>query len=343
MFFVKMDVLQYIRKPIESEMDTYRQVFDSYMVHTNPLLREVLATIANRKGKMMRPMLTLLAAKLIGGAVNEDSIYAAATFEFFHTASLIHDDVVDESAERRGQESVNSAYSNQVAVLVGDFILANALRCAAKTGSVDLVNSVSDAAQSLSSGELLQLHNVNNQTIDEVVYFDIIRNKTAALFAACAEAGALSVSSDKSVRRIMAQFGENVGICFQIRDDILNVGICFQIRDDIFDYSSDAAIGKPTGNDMKEGKLTLPVIHAVLVSGSDEMLALARKVKSRMVSQAEIDTLVEFTKANGGIEYAEAVMNSYAQKAKDLLASFPDSDAKQALIAYVDYVIDRSL
>ncbi len=330
MFFVKMDVLQYIRKPIESEMDTYRQVFDSYMVHTNPLLREVLATIANRKGKMMRPMLTLLAAKLIGGAVNEDSIYAAATFEFFHTASLIHDDVVDESAERRGQESVNSAYSNQVAVLVGDFILANALRCAAKTGSVDLVNSVSDAAQSLSSGELLQLHNVNNQTIDEVVYFDIIRNKTAALFAACAEAGALSVSSDKSVRRIMAQFGENVGICFQIRDDI-------------FDYSSDAAIGKPTGNDMKEGKLTLPVIHAVLVSGSDEMLALARKVKSRMVSQAEIDTLVEFTKANGGIEYAEAVMNSYAQKAKDLLASFPDSDAKQALIAYVAYVIDRSL
>lgn len=330
MFFVKMDVLQYIRKPIESEMDTYRQVFDSYMVHTNPLLREVLATIANRKGKMMRPMLTLLAAKLIGGAVNEDSIYAAATFEFFHTASLIHDDVVDESAERRGQESVNSAYSNQVAVLVGDFILANALRCAAKTGSVDLVNSVSDAAQSLSSGELLQLHNVNNQTIDEVVYFDIIRNKTAALFAACAEAGALSVSSDKSVRRIMAQFGENVGICFQIRDDI-------------FDYSSDAAIGKPTGNDMKEGKLTLPVIHAVLVSGSDEMLALARKVKSRMVSQAEIDTLVEFTRANGGIEYAEAVMNSYAQKAKDLLASFPDSDAKQALIAYVDYVIDRSL
>ena len=330
MFFVKMDVLQHIRKPIESEMDTYRQVFDSYMVHTNPLLREVLATIANRKGKMMRPMLTLLAAKLIGGAVNEDSIYAAATFEFFHTASLIHDDVVDESAERRGQESVNSAYSNQVAVLVGDFILANALRCAAKTGSVDLVNSVSDAAQSLSSGELLQLHNVNNQTIDEVVYFDIIRNKTAALFAACAEAGALSVSSDKSVRRIMAQFGENVGICFQIRDDI-------------FDYSSDAAIGKPTGNDMKEGKLTLPVIHAVLVSGSDEMLALARKVKSRMVSQAEIDTLVEFTKANGGIEYAEAVMNSYAQKAKDLLASFPDSDAKQALIAYVDYVIDRSL
>ncbi len=330
MFFVKMDVLQHIRKPIESEMDTYRQVFDSYMVHTNPLLREVLATIANRKGKMMRPMLTLLAAKLIGGAVNEDSIYAAATFEFFHTASLIHDDVVDESAERRGQESVNSAYSNQVAVLVGDFILANALRCAAKTGSVDLVNSVSDAAQSLSSGELLQLHNVNNQTIDEVVYFDIIRNKTAALFAACAEAGALSVSSDKSVRRIMAQFGENVGICFQIRDDI-------------FDYSSDAAIGKPTGNDMKEGKLTLPVIHAVLVSGSDEMHALARKVKSRMVSQAEIDTLVEFTKANGGIEYAEAVMNSYAQKAKDLLASFPDSDAKQALIAYVDYVIDRSL
>lgn len=330
MFFEKMDVLLHIRKPIEAEMNTYRAVFDSYMVHTNPLLREVLATIASRKGKMMRPMLTLLTAKMVGGAVNDNSILSAATFEFFHTASLIHDDVVDESAERRGQDSVNSAYSNQVAVLVGDFILANALRCAAKTGSSDLVNSVSDAAQCLSSGELLQLHNVKNLAIDEAVYFDIIRNKTAALFAACAEAGALSVSSDKSVRRIMAQFGENVGICFQIRDDI-------------FDYSSNTAIGKPTGNDMKEGKLTLPVIHAVLDSGSEDMLALARKVKSRMVSQAEIDTLVEFTKANGGIEYAEMVMNSYAQKAKDLLDSFPDSDAKQALNAYVDYVIARSL
>ena len=330
MFFKKMDVLQHIRKPIEAEMDTYRQVFDSFMVHTNPLLSEVLASIANRKGKMMRPMLTLLIAKLVGGVVNDNSIYAAATFEFFHTASLIHDDVVDESAERRGQESVNSAYGNQVAVLVGDYILANALRCAAQTGCAQLVNAVSDAAQSLASGELLQLHNVKNQEIDESVYFEIIRNKTAALFAACAESGALSVSSDKSVRGILANFGENIGICFQIRDDI-------------FDYFSDAAIGKPTGNDMKEGKLTLPVIHALLVAGRAEMHALARKVKARRVSQVEIDTLVEFTKEHGGIDYAVEVMSDYAQKAKDLLASFPDSDAKQALIAYVDYVIGRSM
>ena len=330
MFFKKMDVLQHIRKPIEAELSTYRQVFDSYMVHTNPLLQEVLSVIGKRQGKMMRPMLTLLVAKMVAGAVNDDAIYAAATFEFFHTASLVHDDVVDESAERRGQESVNSAYGNQVAVLVGDYILANALRCAAKMGSTELVNAVSTAAQGLASGELLQLHNVQNQEIDESVYFEIIRNKTAALFAACAESGAFSVSSDKSVRRILADFGEKIGICFQIRDDI-------------FDYFSNVAIGKPTGNDMKEGKLTLPVIHALLVSENAEMQALARKVKARMVSQAEIERLVELTKEHGGIDYAVAVMNAYAQEAKDLLVSFPDSPAKQALIAYVDYVIDRSM
>ena len=324
-----MDYISLIKEPIKSEFEDFVDLFDSSLTHEDGMLGQALSYIRQRAGKRMRPMLILLIAKNFG-QVNETTQHAAVGLELLHTASLVHDDVVDESAERRGQASVNATYNNKVAVLVGDFILANALRCAAKTGSSDLVNSVSDAAQCLSSGELLQLHNVKNLAIDEAVYFDIIRNKTAALFAACAEAGALSVSSDKSVRRIMAQFGENVGICFQIRDDI-------------FDYSSNAAIGKPTGNDMKEGKLTLPVIHAVLDSGSEDMLALARKVKSRMVSQAEIDTLVEFTKANGGIEYAETVMNSYAQKAKDLLDSFPDSDAKQALNAYVDYVIARSL
>ena len=330
MFFKIMDALQQIRKPIEAEMDKYKQVFDSYLVHSNPILREVLATIASRRGKMMRPMLTLLAAKLIGGEVNERSIYTAATFEFFHTASLVHDDVVDESGERRGQKSVNNAYGNQVAVLVGDFILANALRCAAKTGSSALIETVSIAAQNLACGELLQLNNVKNQAIDENVYFDIIRNKTAALFSACAEAGAMSVSSDEMEQKTLHDFGEYVGVCFQIRDDI-------------FDYHHDPAIGKPTANDMKEGKLTLPVIHALLSTGNQEMYALAQKVKNLEASQAEIDILVDFTKQNGGIEYAVQMMNDYAQKAKDLLASFPSSDVKQALFTYVDYVVGRSI
>ena len=326
-----MDVLSQIRKPIEAEMSRFREVFDGYLVHANPLLNQVLRTIGERRGKMMRPMLTLLAAKLAGGGeINDRSIYTAATFEFFHTASLVHDDIVDESEERRGQESVNSAFGNQVAVLVGDYILANALLCAAKTGQTRLVEIVSKAAQDLADGELLQLHNVSNATITEEVYFHIIRNKTAALFAACAEAGVLAVSSDEKALSLIRLFGENIGICFQIRDDI-------------FDYHHDPAIGKPTGNDMKEGKLTLPVIHALLSTQNTEMLALARKVKARQVSQDEIDVLVDFTKENGGIDYAVQVMNDYAEKAKSLLASFPDSDVKQALIAYVDYVIDRTL
>ena len=304
MFFKNMDALQQIRKPIEAEMSQYKQVFDSYLVHTNPLLNRVLNTIGNRRGKMMRPMLTLLIAKLVGGGkVDENAIYTAATFEFFHTASLVHDDIVDESEERRGQESVNNAYGNQIAVLVGDYI---------------------------PDGELLQLNNVENEDIAEEVYFRIIRNKTAALFAACTEAGVLSVSSDKSTRKLLREFGEIIGICFQIRDDI-------------FDYHQDPSIGKPTGNDMKEGKLTLPVIHALLSTGNAEMFALAQKVKSRQVSQEEIDVLVDFTKQNGGIEYAVQMMNDYAQKAKDLLASFPDSDVKQVLFTYVDYVVGRSI
>ena len=331
MFFKNMDALQQIRKPIEAEMSQYKQVFDSYLVHTNPLLNRVLNTIGNRRGKMMRPMLTLLIAKLVGGGkVDENAIYTAATFEFFHTASLVHDDIVDESEERRGQESVNNAYGNQIAVLVGDFILANALLCAAKTGKTELIEVVSHAAQDLADGELLQLNNVENEDIAEEVYFRIIRNKTAALFAACTEAGVLSVSSDKSTRKFLREFGEIIGICFQIRDDI-------------FDYHQDPSIGKPTGNDMKEGKLTLPVIHALLSTGNAEMFALAQKVKSRQVSQEEIDVLVDFTKQNGGIEYAVQMMNDYAQKAKDLLASFPDSDVKQALFTYVDYVVGRSI
>lgn len=324
-----MDALQQIRKPIEQEMSQYKQLFDSYLVHSNPILKSVLEQISLRKGKMMRPILTLLSAKLLG-EVNENSINTAATFEFFHTASLVHDDVVDESDERRGQTSINRAYGNQVAVLSGDFILANALLCASKTGSTRLVQIVSLAAQELANGELLQLNNVKNQHITEEVYFDIIKNKTAALFAACAEAGIMSVSSDEMAMKTMHEFGETVGICFQIRDDI-------------FDYNDDKQIGKPTGNDMKEGKLTLPVIYALLSTKNAEMMALALKVKEGNVTADEVARLVQFTKDSGGIEYSIKVMNEYADKAKALLDYFPESDAKKALGQYVDFVVDRQL
>ena len=202
-----MVALQQIRKPIEAELDQYKKVFDSYLVHSNPILSKVLNGISQRRGKMMRPMLTILSAKLLNDEITDSTLYTAATFEFFHTASLVHDDVVDESEERRGQQSVNRAWGNQVAVLSGDFILANALLCASKTHSTHLIEILSIAAQNLANGELLQLNNVDNQSIDESVYFDIIRNKTAALFSACAEAGALSVRADEACVQRMRDFG----------------------------------------------------------------------------------------------------------------------------------------
>lgn len=324
-----MDVLDEIRKPIAQELERYNAVFDSHMEHQNPLLRQVLAMVGSRKGKMMRPLLTLLSAKLLG-EVNDCTIHTAATFEFFHTATLVHDDVVDESDKRRGQISVNRAFGNQVAVLSGDYILANSLLCASKTLSSRLVEVLSIAAQNLAHGELLQLYNIGVDDVKEDVYYDIIKNKTAALFSACAQGGVMSVSSDEVAIQIMHDFGELIGICFQIRDDI-------------FDYNNDAKIGKPTGNDMKEGKLTLPVIHALLSTGDEAMMAIAKKVKKGEVTQEEIAQLVQFTKDNGGIEYAQQKMFEFGDQAKQLLSRFPDSEVKKALSLYVDFVIDRTL
>ncbi len=323
-----MDILQQIKKPIENELSQYRNVFDSYLVHDNPLLNSALSAVSSRKGKMMRPILTILTAKLLG-EVNDNTIYTAATFEFFHTASLLHDDIVDESDERRGQPSINNSYGNKVAVLVGDYILANALINASKTGNTHLVEVVSKAAQELSSGEILQLSNVQNESFSTDVYFDIIYGKTAALFSACSEGGAMSVNACKEDVDNLREIGRLIGMCFQIRDDI-------------FDYYSDASIGKPTGNDMKEGKITLPVIYALNKTNDEAFKKIALRVKSGEVTQDEIDALVNFTKENGGIDYAVKVMNDFADKAKDILSSYPDSDIKSSLVHYIDFVIGRT-
>lgn len=324
-----MNPLQQIRKPIEKEMERYGEVFDTCLRHKTPFLNEVLKMIGARKGKMMRPMLTLLSAKLFG-EVGESAIYAAAAFEFFHTASLVHDDVVDESDRRRGQSSVNGAYGNKVAVLIGDYVLTNSLLNAAATGNLRFVEMVSVTAQKLVDGELLQLNSVHNTEISEDVYLNIIDNKTAALFASCCESGAVaSGASDDDVAN-MRTFGTTIGRCFQIRDDM-------------FDYEHDDSIGKPTGNDMKEGKLTLPVIYALKSKGDEDMFSLARKVKNGLASAEDIERLVIFTKESGGIEYAANVMNRYADDAKKLLDRYPDSEVKQSLIAFVDYVIARSV
>ncbi len=325
-----MDIIKQIRRPIAEDMEKYKLLFDSYLQHSDPLLHEVFLNISSRKGKMMRPMLTLLVIRLLGGVIDDKAMHTAATFEYFHTASLVHDDIVDESEQRRGVKSIHCSYGNKVAVLVGDYLLANGLLCASKVDSPRLVGLVSKAAQALASGEILQLSNVSNQSIDENVYYDIINRKTAALFSACSEAGALRASTDENVIQNMSLFGHYVGMCFQIRDDI-------------FDYDTSADIGKPTGNDMKEGKLTLPLIYALNHSNDEYMQKLAHKVKSGEISDDEIDELVSFTRSNGGIEYAEHVMKTFANKAKDVLSSYPDGEIKSSLMMYVDYVIKRDL
>lgn len=310
-------------------MSDFIQTWNQCMRSDNALLQEVLNHVSSRKGKMMRPMLTLLSAKLCG-AISQDTLYSAVALELMHTATLIHDDVVDESEERRGQTSVNKTYDNKIAVLVGDFILALSIENVSKVANRKFSSIVASTTQQLASGELLQLKSVHNQEISEEVYFRIIHQKTASLFSACAQAGAVSVTDDQRLIERLGQFGETLGLCFQIRDDI-------------FDYSHSIEIGKPTGNDMKEGKLTLPAIFVLTSQGNAEMMRIAKAVKNLSATESEISQLVDYTLQNGGIEYAEKRMFELAEEAKELLSVFPDSDVKSALLSYVDYVARRTV
>lgn len=276
---------------------------------------------------MMRPMLLLLMAKLYG-EVCPETLHAAVSLELLHTASLVHDDVVDESTERRGQLSVNAIYNNKVAVLVGDYLLATSLVQVGKTHNYAIIDEVSRLGQNLSEGELLQLANVTNPEFSEKIYFDVIRKKTAVLFAACTKSGALSVGVTDEQAEFARLFGEYIGLCFQIKDDI-------------FDYYDSKEIGKPTGNDMLEGKLTLPVLYALNTTRDKEAEEIAVKVKNGEASADEIARLIEFAKKCGGIEYAIKTMHAFKEEALSLLAALPDSDVKTALTAYLDYVVDR--
>lgn len=323
-----MDHLSLIKQPIFGELDDFVSLFNQSLSHDDGMLAQVLTHIRQRGGKRMRPMLILLLAKNFG-RVSGTTLHAAVGLELLHTASLVHDDVVDESSERRGQASVNALYDNKVSVLVGDFILSTALLYVSKTHSEAIVRRLSELGRTLSDGEILQLTNIQNKEITEEAYYEIIRRKTAALFEACAAIGAESAGACREDVEAAKQFGQNLGIIFQIRDDI-------------FDYYDSKEIGKPTGNDMLEGKLTLPVIHALNATCDADMLAIARKVKVREVSQAEIDRLVAFTKANGGIEYADQQMWSFhADCMRFIDERVEDSAIKMALKAYLDFVIER--
>ena len=323
-----MDNLSTIRTPIYTELQDFIALFDKSLTHEDGLLGQALEHVRAKGGKRMRPILILLMTKSFG-TVTPVAQYAAVGLELLHTASLVHDDVVDESGERRGQASVNASYNNKVAVLVGDYILSTALLSIARTDDCDIVCDLAELGRTLSNGEILQLTNIVNTNFSEEVYFEVIRQKTAALFESCAVIGAKAGGADKQAVEAARAFGRNVGIIFQIRDDI-------------FDYYQSADLGKPTGNDMAEGKLTLPVLYALNTTGDTQMAALARKVKARNVSAEEIAQLVEFTKNNGGIAYAERKMAECQALAIDFIDRYvADTQLKNALKAYVNFIIDR--
>ena len=323
-----MDYLSIIKKPISQELNEFISLFNKSLTHSDGLLARVLEHIRNRGGKRMRPILTLLIAKNFG-AVTFVAQHAAVGLELLHTASLVHDDVVDESGERRGQASVNAIYNNKVSVLVGDYILSTALLNVAYTKSDEIVGDLAELGRTLSNGEILQLTNISNQKISEEVYYEVIKQKTAALFETCAEIGAKAGEASNEAIRAAKQFGQHIGIIFQIRDDI-------------FDYYDSTEIGKPTGNDMLEGKLTLPVIYALKSTGNKDMLNLAMKVKEGTVSADEIAQLVAFAKESGGIEYAEKKMLELHNEALQFISDYVcNEEISDALKAYLDFVIQR--
>ena len=325
-----MDNLSIIKQPIATELDEFIALFNQAMTHSDGMLSSALSFIKQKSGKRMRPILILLIAKSFG-KISEVTQNAAVGLELLHTASLVHDDVVDESERRRGQASVNAIYDNKVAVLVGDYILSTAFLFVSHTHSESIVRYLAELGRTLSDGEILQLTNIRNQIISEDVYFKVISQKTAALFEACCVIGASSSGATETQIEQARVFGRNLGIIFQIKDDI-------------FDYYESSDIGKPTGNDLAEGKLTLPVIYALNSTGNQDMLQLARKVKDGTVTPSEIDTLVAFAKENGGIEYAEKRMCELHDECHSFIDKHVKNDSiKAALEAYLDFVIKRKL
>ena len=279
-----MDYLSIIKRPIEGDLNAFSAFFGDAFSHSNGLLASVLSHIKKRTGKQMRPILILLLAKNYG-KISNVTLRSAVGLELLHTASLVHDDVVDDSEERRGQKSVNAEYNNKVAVLVGDYLLSTALLNVSLTNNHLIVQNLAELGRTLARGEILQLSNISSQDISEDVYYQVIKQKTAALFESCCAIAALSCDVSEEQICKAKKFGQELGIIFQIKDDI-------------FDYYDSDEIGKPTGNDMAEGKLTLPAIYALRSTNNDEMYRIARKVKSHDVTQDEIKQLVEFTKAN---------------------------------------------
>lgn len=321
-----MDVLDKIKAPVAKDLERFNEAFRKTLFSENPLLEKAVEHLLKAPGKQLRPMLVLLSARMVG-KVDEKVINVALALEMLHTASLVHDDVVDESDRRRKLPSLNAFLSNQVAVLAGDYILSKALECAAQTQDVRVVHYISQVGQALADGELLQLYDEESQELSEPAYFDIISRKTASLFSTCARLGALAAGGTENEAERLAQFGKLIGICFQLRDDV-------------FDYGT-AEVGKPVGNDMKEGKLTLPAIYAVNYSNNESMRELAMKIRRREATSKEIQKLINFTMKEGGLEYAQWRMKDMQGMADGLIDDTRDASITEALHLLASFVSER--
>lgn len=324
-----MNITSQIKQPIRQEMELFEKKFFQSMTSQVALLNRITYYIVNRKGKQMRPMFVFLTAKMVsGGTVNERTYRGASVIELIHTATLVHDDVVDDSNRRRGFFSINALWKNKIAVLVGDYLLSKGLLLSIDHGDFDLLRIISVAVREMSEGELLQIEKARRLDITEDIYYDIIRKKTATLIAACCALGARSVNeSDDALVEKMRKFGELIGMAFQIKDDL-------------FDYTEEA-IGKPTGIDIKEQKMTLPLIHVLNNVTAKEKSWVINSIKNHNKDKKRVKEVIAFVKDRNGLAYAEAKMEEYQQQALLLLEDFPESDYKSALMLMVNYVIER--
>ncbi len=312
---------------MQAELQEFRRQFAATLQSGNTLLQAALTHILNRSGKMVRPTMVMLSARTVG-VVGQRVMDVALALELLHTASLVHDDVVDESDERRGQSSLNAMMTNQIAVLVGDYILSRALHHAAATGSAEIVDAVAMLGQTLADGELQQLANLDSEVINENSYYLVVRKKTASLFAACAQLGVTAAGGSAEQAERMRQLGSLVGTCFQLRDDLL-------------DFRGSERLGKPSGNDMREGKITLPVISALKHSQSEEIQRLALLVRRREATDEDISKLTCLATQKGGVEYTQWAMKEFSMMADGLIDEQADAEIVQALHAFVLFMSDR--
>jgi len=324
-----MNNLSYIIKPVEEEMKAFKTLYkESFQGHSADF-QSIIDYISDKDGKKIRPLLVLLTAKMCGN-VNHNTLTHALILELLHNATLIHDDVVDDTKERRGRASVNAKYDNRIAVLVGDYILSIAIAKAVSSKNMRILNIMSNLAMNMIEGELRQLSVSSGAIIDEANYFDVIRKKTAILLSSCTEIGALSAGVNEEQVEIFRLFGEYLGICFQIKDDL-------------FDYFEQGEIGKPTGNDLREGKITLPLIYALKnCDNHKEAETMFEIIKKNDFTEKNILLLTDFSKNKGGTDYAMGKMKEYKQKALDLIENFPQTAAKESLLKLVDYIIERN-